>query len=155
MKLKYLTIFQLLLRGIWDFIFIKKKQVTLDISLKFTTRFEDAEGSDIIISAGTLQYIESPMLFESLARLHDKPKYLLLNKLPLYEGAGYVTLQNAGCSFVAQHVFNYDYFINELSKIAYDVVDIWNVYELNCHIPFYPKNSFNTYTGIYLKAKNI
>ncbi|MBT8341807.1 MAG: methyltransferase, TIGR04325 family [Desulfatitalea sp.] len=118
-------------------------------NLKFVMEFDAAEGSDILISAGALQYVEAPMIFESLVKLKRRPQYLLFNKLPLYEGPGFVTLQNAGCSFTAQHVYNKQWFVGEMEKIGYELRDMWDVYGLGCAIPFYPENSFKLYTGLF------
>ena len=117
----------------------------------FTSNFKDSEGSDLFISAGALQYIENPSIAEALASLENRPGHLLLNKLPLYDGPQYVTLQNAGISFVAQYVFNRRDFIKALVDIGYELVDMWRVHELDCSIPFHPEHVVKKYSGLYLR----
>ena len=118
--------------------------------LSFTNRFEDAEDADILIAAGVLQYIESPSLAELLSQLERKPRHLLINKLPLYGGEQFVTLQNGGAAFHPQYIFNRQQFIESLVAIGYSVKDMWNVDTHSGRIPFHPGRSFRCHTGLYL-----
>jgi len=119
-------------------------------NLTFTSRFEVADGSDILIAAGSIQYVEES-LANQLARLVDKPEHLLLNKLPLYDGEPFVTLQNGGPVFVPQHVFNRTQFIASLAELGYAEVDEWEVPGFSCAIPFDPDHLVRTYSGLYLR----
>jgi putative methyltransferase (TIGR04325 family) len=122
----------------------KKKEIS------FTTQFEDAAGADILIAAGSLQYVESPPLSASLAKLERKPTHLLINKLPLYGGEQYVTLQNGGAAFHPQYVFNRKEFVASLTSLGYSLMDSWDVETHRGYIPFHPEKSFPCHTGLYL-----
>jgi putative methyltransferase (TIGR04325 family) len=121
--------------------------------LKFTERPGDADGSDVLLSAGALQYVESPSLPVLLAQMNRKPMHLLLNKLPLYDGPGYVTLQNGGPVFIAQHVFNRAELISELNEVGYQLIDSWDVPGFSTQIPFWPERSVSHFSGLYLRAR--
>jgi putative methyltransferase (TIGR04325 family) len=118
-------------------------------NLSFTTSLADAKGADIFLAAGSLQYVESPSLPEMLAGLGDLPQYLLLNKLPLYNGKRYVTLQNGGAAFHPAHVFNRQEFIEPLIRLGYSLVDQWDVPSRSGRIPFHPEASFHSHSGLY------
>jgi len=116
--------------------------------ISFTNRFEDCNGADILIAAGSLQYIESPSFSEQLATLSDKPRHLLLNKLPLYNGETFVTLQNGGPSYHPQYVFNRGQFIQSIRLVGYELVDQWSVETHPGKIPFHPEKSFYCHSGL-------
>jgi putative methyltransferase (TIGR04325 family) len=118
--------------------------------LAFTERFEAAEGATVLIAAGVLQYIESP-LDRSLAALGRKPGHILLNKLPLCAGEPFVTLQNAGLMSLPQHVFKRSSFLDSFRALGYEVVDEWEVPAISCYVPFHPDKSVPSYSGCYLR----
>jgi putative methyltransferase (TIGR04325 family) len=118
--------------------------------VEFTNQFMDADGSDILIAAGSLQYIEAPTLSQLLGRLTRLPSHLLLNKLPLYDGAEFVTLQNGGVAFHPQYVFNRDDFVEKLQSLGYRLKDEWMVDSHSGYIPFHPERSFGCHRGLYL-----
>jgi putative methyltransferase (TIGR04325 family) len=120
------------------------------LNLTFTTRFADANGSDIMIAAGVLQYIEEPLAAQ-LSALHDRPRHLLLNKLPLYDGEPFVTLQNSGPVYAPQHVFNRAQFVTSLADIGYELVDAWDVPGFACNVPFQSGRAVRRYSGLYLR----
>jgi putative methyltransferase (TIGR04325 family) len=120
--------------------------------LRFTDCAEDAEGSDVLLAAGSLQYIESPSLPRLLEGMKTRPRHLLLNKLPLYDGPAFVTLQNGGPVFVAQHVFNRAALLNQLARLGYRLADSWDVPGFSTEIPFQPRRRVPTFTGLYLTA---
>jgi len=118
---------------------------------------EEASGTDIFIASGTVQYVKS--LSSSLSLLSEKPKHLFINRLPLYEGKPFFTLQNIKRqglyyvinSFFPQQVFNKKDFINSIQSIGYELVDIWEDRADSCIIPFHPDKSVPFYYGLYFK----
>jgi putative methyltransferase (TIGR04325 family) len=121
-------------------------------NINFTTKLEELNGQEVFISSGAIQYVKN--LAEALAPF-QKPKHLLINRLPLYEnGSQFVTLQNAGRVFHVQYVFNKTEFLEELNKIGYELIDTWKDYEDNCYIPYYPEKSVSFYYGLYLKLRS-
>lgn len=119
--------------------------------LLFTTNLADATGADVFLAAGSLQYVEAPSFAESLASLAAVPKHLLLNKVPLYPGKRYVTLQNGGPAFHPQYVFNRDEFVTSITSLGYTMVDQWDVPSHPGRIPFHPEASFLSHSGLYFR----
>ncbi|MBD1849817.1 methyltransferase, TIGR04325 family [Cyanobacteria bacterium FACHB-502] len=118
--------------------------------LFFTTNLSDISNHDILIASGSVQYIED---LAQLLSTHKKIKHLLINRLPLYEGKRFVTLQNGGRVFYPQYVFNKTEFIEGLRSLGYELVDIWQDTGNSCIIPFHPEQSIPFYYGMYLKLK--
>ncbi len=119
--------------------------------LSFTSRFEDGDGCDVFLSAGAIHYIEAPALAEIIGKYATKPRHLLLNKVPLYDGPPFVTLQNAGVSFVPQQVFNRGQLVSSIEQLGYRLVDQWNDRIHSCRIPFQPERSVEHYSGLYFR----
>lgn len=126
---------------------LAKQENSTDLS--FTTSFEEADKIDIFMASGSLQYIEPVSI--SLSRLHDKPKHLLINRLPLCNGETFVTLQNGGLVFYPLYVYNRDEFVDSICKIGYEMVDSWKDRSEPCAVPFHPEFNSLTFNGLYFK----
>lgn len=94
------------------------------------------------------------MLIRLLACLEQPPNHLLINRLPLYDGKQFVSLQNGGKVFYPQFIFNRKQFIDSLTDIGYKLVDIWEDRVDSCIIPFYPEYSVPVYYGLYFTLLN-
>lgn len=122
--------------------------------ISFTTDFREACRANVFLAAGSLQYVETPRLHEMLGELSVQPSHLLINKLPLYDGKEYVTLQNGGVAFHPQYVFNRDEFLRPLLRLGYELVDTWDVPSHAGQIPFHAEVSFRWHSGLYLRQAN-
>ncbi|MFQ4140814.1 TIGR04325 family methyltransferase [Chlorogloeopsis sp. ULAP02] len=119
-------------------------------SLFFTSNFEDANNKDIFIASGSIQYVEN--LATQISKIR-KPKHLLINRLPIYNGRLFVTLQNGGKVFYPQYVFNKTEFIEAITSIGYELIDIWEDNVDSCMIPFHPESSVPAYSGLYFQLR--
>lgn len=120
--------------------------------LTFTSKFEDADGVDVLLSAGTVQYVES-RLSTYIGQLTSPPMHLLINRVPLHETRECVTLQNIKWMVSPYHVFQRSRFVEDIEALGYDLADSWSVPELSCWIPFYPEYSLECYSGLYFRRK--
>lgn len=118
--------------------------------LHFTTSLDDADGADVLFSSGALQYIEQD-LSQILARLNNKPKWLLLNQLPLTDQPTRYTLQHIGTAICPYAIRNRARFVGQLEELGYVVEDRWDNAEKSCHIPFHASHSLDSYNGFLLK----
>ncbi len=121
--------------------------------LDFTSDLPAMAGADVVIAAGSVQYIESPALPDVLAGLPHRPRHVILNKIPLYDGPAFVTLQNAGASFVPTRIFNRRLLLDGLCAAGYELVDSWENPGRRCHIAFHPERSFPAMSGVYLRSR--
>jgi putative methyltransferase (TIGR04325 family) len=118
--------------------------------LSFTSRFEEADGADFLLTSGTLQYIEAPF-GEYLAKLKHLPRHLVVNRVPLHESRECVTLQNIRWMVSPYRVFQRERFIAEVASFGYRLVDVWADFGHSCWIPFYPEYSVEAYSGLYFR----
>ncbi len=119
-------------------------------NLEFTTCLNGCPPPDIILASGALQYIDWE-LADFLATVSPRPKHVLINKLPAYQGRPFVTLQDIGPSICAYRIFNRPEFVQSMVAIGYDLVDRWDIAELHCNIPFHPSRSVSGYSGMYFQ----
>lgn len=120
--------------------------------IRFTTRFEDADGCDLLLAAGCLQYIDEP-LHARLARLRHPPAHVLLNGLPLHPSRSFVTLQNIGTAFCPYRVFRRADFLSEMAGVGYHVRDEWLNPEKSMAVPFHDDARVSSYSGLYLRTQ--
>jgi putative methyltransferase (TIGR04325 family) len=117
--------------------------------LFFTEEFIKAEGANILLTCGTLQYIEAS-LASSLELLNVKPRHILVNHVPFYEGETFVTLQNIGYAYCPYKIQNRAEFIASLTALNYDLIDSWQ-FNRTCSIPFHPDRLVRAYHGFYFR----
>jgi putative methyltransferase (TIGR04325 family) len=119
--------------------------------LGFTTRFEEADGSSVLLAAGSLQYLPHGYLAERLAGLRALPAHLLVNKLPVHPDRAYATIQDIGPAFQPYAVFARQAFVDGLRALGYELVDAWENAELSCRIPYQPAYDVPAYSGYYFR----
>lgn len=117
--------------------------------LRFTTEFGELGNADLLLSAGTLQFIEDP--FTILRKSHFLPGHVLVNKVPVYARASAVTLQNMGTALSPNHLFNRASFVREFKNLGYQLIDEWETPDMSCEIPFFRDHSIRAYSGFYFR----
>jgi putative methyltransferase (TIGR04325 family) len=118
--------------------------------LAFTTRFEDANGSDVLLTCGTLQYIEDDLAL-LLRRLERRPPHVLVNRVPLYEGETFVTLQNLGYAVTPYRIQNRRELVDGMSDLGYRLADSWSDWR-TMTVPFHPERFVSAYHGLYFET---
>ncbi|GAC1415339.1 MAG: hypothetical protein NVSMB5_04370 [Candidatus Velthaea sp.] len=118
--------------------------------LRFTARWTDASGTDLLIASGSLHYFERSFS-DMLRELRSLPKYILINRTPLTDGTPVATVQDAITYRVACMVRNRADLIRGLTEIGYEVLDAWTAAELSLEIPGYPEHSVRAYSGFFLR----
>ena len=119
-------------------------------NLAFVDQFADVHRCDILLSAGALQFMETsiPGLLESLP---NKPRHVLLNKLPVTPLEDCWTLHNYGPAVTPQRLFNEGTFLRYFEDKGYRLRDRWAVQDLDCLIPFYPQRFIRNFSGFYFE----
>jgi putative methyltransferase (TIGR04325 family) len=115
-------------------------------NLRFVSRIADAPAADILLSAGAMHFMEEsvPGLIE---RLPNKPRYILLNKLPVANYENTWTLHNYGPALTPNRVFNEREFIGYFESHGYCLKDRWAMEDLYLSIPFHPEKYLKAFSG--------
>jgi putative methyltransferase (TIGR04325 family) len=117
--------------------------------LSFVTSLDSIPNPNVILASGILQYIDYKHFFKDFSR---NPDHIIINRLPLYSGSTFVTLQNGGTTFYPNYVFNQDDFIKTFIEAGYRLVDLWDDDVDSCLIPFHPLRSLPNYHGLYFRS---
>jgi len=128
-------------------------------NLSFTTQPQAAEGADVFITCGALQYIQ-PSLAEILTPLEPKPRHLFIARVPFYDGPQYITLQSILASqqpyklatICPYKIQNRDQFISDLEALGYELVASWKN-DRTCVIPFHPRRFVDGYHSFYFRQR--
>jgi putative methyltransferase (TIGR04325 family) len=121
-------------------------------NLSFLSDLAQVSACDVLLSAGALQFMEHslPGLLESLP---DKPRYVLLNKLPVTPQPDAWTLQNYGPAVTPHRLFNEQTFLSYFSGHGYRLRDRWEVQDLDCLIPFHPERFIRHFSGFLFERE--
>jgi putative methyltransferase (TIGR04325 family) len=119
--------------------------------LDFTSELSAGRGCSILLVAGSLQYVDAT-LPELLAQIGGPlPPHVIVNKLPLYDGEAFVTVQSTGRAFHPYRVDNRAEFVAGMTTLGYQVVDDWQNREQHCEIPFTRGRDVDAYSGYYFR----
>jgi putative methyltransferase (TIGR04325 family) len=121
--------------------------------LAFTTRLEDGNGADIVVTCGANHYFEQD-LATCLKRLASLPPRLLINRIPLYEGDTFYTIQSTFGSAIPYRIQNRQEFVKSLTDIGYRMVDCWYD-ERELVIPFHPARNVHGFYGFYFVSNDL
>lgn len=120
--------------------------------INFVNQIEQADGYDLFLASGSLQYLEWE-LHDKLKAMKNSPKIIIVNMLPLHSETRTITLQSIGTSFCPYLLRKENDFVDGLKGIGYTQLDAWNNEEKKCNIAFESKRSLNNYRGmIFVKA---
>jgi len=121
--------------------------------LAFTTEPRDADGADVFIASGSVQYLEPGFLWRLLAGLQRRPRHVFLNKTPVHDDRDFVTIQDAVGSFHPYSVVARTTLQAELERLGYEAVDGWKNPGLDCLVYLRPELHVPKYSGGYWRLR--
>jgi putative methyltransferase (TIGR04325 family) len=120
-------------------------------NLHFTTDRQEATGASFFLTNGTLQYVPED-LSEILRKLQALPQHILVNRVPMYDGKPYYTVQSSAHSFSVYKIFNRQQFTQKIETLGYELVGSWNL-PRSLHVQFHPELYVTNYQGLYFRRK--
>ena len=118
-------------------------------NLSFSADFHKAEGADILLTNGALQYLE-PSIGALLQLLTLTPQHVLINYVPCYDGEPFYTIQNLLETRCPYKIQNRKKLIQELEAQGYQLIKSWHS-PRKCIIPFHPECNVKSYQGFYFQ----
>jgi putative methyltransferase (TIGR04325 family) len=122
-----------------------------EAQLFFTEQRTPPGNPDVYATFGALHYIEEPFA-EIIRRLPARPPHILVNRVPMCEGPGFITLQNNGSWFCPYKVDNVSDFIRGLHQLGYELVDQWDL-DRGVHFILPEGRVRPKYHGMYFRLK--
>jgi putative methyltransferase (TIGR04325 family) len=119
----------------------------IETQLVFTNNRAAAEGADVYLANGSLQYFEETFA-DLLARLKNKPPHVIANRVPLSENRSFFTLQNLGYAVMPYHIVNLKTFVDGMTALGYRIADRWG-HDQPCQILLRPDLPTPQYHGFH------
>lgn len=121
--------------------------------LGFAEAPEQADGADILLSSGALQYLDYS-LPELLQRLARPPRHVLLNLTPVHPSRGYFTLQNLNFAVCPYRIMARPELVAGMEALGYRLVDEWRSQERNLSVPFETGYAIDNYSGFHFQRED-
>lgn len=122
-------------------------------ALHFAGDPAQADGCDLLISSGALQYLDYS-LPQLLQRLRRPPRHVLFNLTPLHPTRGYFTLQNLRIAICPYRVEGIPQLLAAMRDLGYIERDRWSLHERQLHVPFHPGHGIDRYYGFYFTRES-
>jgi len=123
-------------------------------NLHFVSDFSEVtEPVDVVFASGSLQYVPGPLLPERLRAMPALPRHVLINKTPVTDRDGFVTLQDIGLSCCPYRVHSRAELIDPLLAMGYRLVDSWRK-DRRLAVPGHPKRTLDHYSGFCLSLSD-
>lgn len=121
-------------------------------SLAFTEQVGDGDGCDILLAAGSLQYVEEGFLHRALAAFRRRPRHVIVQRTPFHDTRSFVTLQATGPAFCPYTVAHRGAFVQGLTSLGYELVDSWQLPRA-LNVPLEPECHVPAYSGLYFRIR--
>lgn len=126
--------------------------------LRFTNSVDDGNGMDILLAAGSLQYLPETYLRDRLKAWSKRPRHLIVQRTPLHARHAFVTIQSVitrtgEVSFCPYSIPARASFIEGLLALGYELVDSWEK-PRSLDVPFHPECHVETYSGLYFRLRS-
>lgn len=118
--------------------------------LQFADHASGADGCDLLITTGALQYL-AYSLPELLAGLDAMPPRVIVNLVPMHPERAYFTLQNLGIAICPYRVMCLPTFVAEMAALGYALRDRWELPERHIRVPFERAAYIDAYHGMYFE----
>lgn len=122
-------------------------------NLTFTTDLALADGSDVFVTSGTLQFVEQD-LAELLRPLKNRPPHVFINRVPFSDKPTYYTVHNTGLFCCPYRISNERKFRESICGLGYELIDSWSCPESWTTVFLRPKYTVNSYSGYYFQLSS-
>ena len=114
-------------------------------NLKFTDRFAEGDGSELLFASGSLQYLPRT-LAEYLADWKTLPRRIVINTTPIHVQE-FFTINSIGTAFCPYRVQNQAKLVRSLGQLGYKMFDQWSNVGKALRLPLRPDLSLDHYRG--------
>ncbi|MFL6625705.1 MAG: methyltransferase, TIGR04325 family [Vitreoscilla sp.] len=120
--------------------------------LSFVEDAGAAADADVLFTSGCIQYLDET-LGERIAKLPRRPRWVLVNLLPLHATEAYWTLQSTGRALCPYRIQRKPDFLAEFERLGYEMPDLWENAEKRCTIAFDEAHSLDRYYGMVFRLR--
>lgn len=113
----------------------KRRNAGKHRALAFHHSIAECDNAEIMLLSGVLQYFEQP-LDALFAECREKPRYVLVSRLPLCDREGFYTLENFGRVKMAHRVYGREENEATRERLGYDLEVRWRIPYRDFAIPY-------------------
>lgn len=128
----------------------RQKAGELPAAIRYEADLAQAGPADVLLASGLFQYIDSGF-HDLVAKLANRPQYVLLNKVATRDGPSVTTLERIGPSMVPYQMRNREAFEADIQGAGYQIRDSWEIKPLSHVIPTHPHLGASTSRGYLLE----
>jgi len=139
------------LPGIIDVARKKQQGSILPSAITFESALENLPTGDLVLASGLLQYLDAPFP-EFVRSLPQRPKYIMLNKVALWDGPNTFAIERIGPGRVPYQMRNRAGFEAEIAAMGYVIEDQWDIDGLGHVIATHPWLGRSQSAGYVLKC---
>ncbi len=129
---------------------LAQQQGEVPVEVGFIDDLADALPLDILLASGLLQYLDLPFP-AFLARLPNRPRHILLNKVATRDGPSVITLERIGPARVPYQIRCRTAFEAEVAGAGYAIADTWDIPSLGHVIDTHPELGRSVSRGYLLR----
>lgn len=116
-----------------------------------SSEFPDADQWDILVSAGTLQYMQEDMP-DLISRLQQRPRHVLIHNIPTHESEQFFTLQSLRVCEVPYKIFSKSLLMSRMADLGYQAKSEW-LFPRKVEVPFHRSKEILGYMGFYFESQ--
>jgi len=120
--------------------------------LSFVDDAGAAADADVLFTSGCIQYLDET-LGERIAGLRRRPRWVMVNLLPLHKSEAFWTLQSTGAALCPYRIQRTADFLGEFERLGYEMLDMWENAEKRCTIAFDEAHSLDRYYGMAFRLR--
>ncbi|HLX72268.1 MAG TPA: methyltransferase, TIGR04325 family [Verrucomicrobiae bacterium] len=121
--------------------------------LRFVDQIDNLEEYDLLLVSGSMHYLE-PSLLELLKRSSRRPRWVIINRVPLSERDTYFAVQKDFHIAVACRVEKLNSVKSGMHDLGYDLKDFWQITDRDLKLPFFPDYCVNSYSGLFFVIRH-
>jgi putative methyltransferase (TIGR04325 family) len=116
----------------------------------FTDELAGVAPPDVLLASGLLQYLDVPF-DEFVARLPNRPRHIVLNKVATRDGPSVTTLERIGPARVPYQIRCRSAFEAQIQGMGYRIADSWDIPSLGHVIDTHPELGRSVSRGYVLR----
>jgi putative methyltransferase (TIGR04325 family) len=120
--------------------------------LRFTESLDNLEQCDLLLVSGAMHYLEPPLL-ELLKQSRHRPRWVIINRVPLSEHENFFTVQKDNHIAVACRVEKLASVQPGMNDLGYELTDQWQIPDRRLILPLFPDYSVDNYSGLFFTRR--
>jgi putative methyltransferase (TIGR04325 family) len=121
--------------------------------LRFIDQMETLEECDLLLSSGSMHYLEPPLL-DLLRSSHRLPRWVIINRAPLSKDHAFCTVQKDYHIAVACRIEKLNSVLSGMDDLGYALTDQWREPDRHVKLPLFPSHSVHGFSCFFFTRRH-